>query len=252
MPRARSCGSAAAFDPVAGIGFSNDRRFASEKIPVAHLSTFGQALGLNAHLFGDRIGASDLERAMTFRQWNERSCRLANALLGMGLAKGDRVAVLAYNCVEWLEIYAATAKAGLIAVPVNFRLVGPEVAYIVGNCEARAMIVQDALAGVVEEVRADLPIPETSYIHLGGGACPAGYRAYEAMLAAARDTEPGCRTFDILVDPNDPASAMLYEVYDDEAAFEAHQKTSHFKKYLDTALQWLESRERQFYRRAAP
>jgi quinol monooxygenase YgiN len=54
------------------------------------------------------------------------------------------------------------------------------------------------------------------------------------------------------VDPNDPASAMLYEVYDNEAAFEAHQKTPHFKKYLDTALQWLESRERQFYRRAAP
>ena len=69
---------------------------------------------------------------------------------------------------------------------------------------------------------------------------------------AARETEPGCRTFDILVDPNDPASAMLYEVYDDETAFEAHQKTAHFKKYLDTALQWLESRERQFYRRAAP
>ena len=61
-------------------------------------------------------------------QWNERSCRLANALLGLGLAKGDRVAVLAYNRVEWAEIYAATAKAGLIAVPINFRLVGPEVA----------------------------------------------------------------------------------------------------------------------------
>lgn len=69
---------------------------------------------------------------------------------------------------------------------------------------------------------------------------------------AARETEPGCRTFDILVDPSDPTAAMLYEVYDDEAAFEAHQKTPHFKKYLDTALQWLESRERQFYRRAAP
>jgi len=69
---------------------------------------------------------------------------------------------------------------------------------------------------------------------------------------AARETEPGCRTFDILVDPNDATSAMLYEVYDDEAAFEAHQNTPHFKKYLDTALQWLDSRERQFYRRAAP
>ena len=69
---------------------------------------------------------------------------------------------------------------------------------------------------------------------------------------AARETEPGCRTFEILQDPKDPTRAMLYEVYDDEAAFEAHQQTPHFKKYLDTALQWLEHRERQFMTRVAP
>ncbi|HEX5847068.1 MAG TPA: AMP-binding protein, partial [Rhodoplanes sp.] len=61
---------------------------------------------------------------------NDRACRLANALIGLGLKKGDRVAVLAYNCLEWLEIYAAVAKAGLVVVPVNFRLVGPEIRYI--------------------------------------------------------------------------------------------------------------------------
>jgi acyl-CoA synthetase (AMP-forming)/AMP-acid ligase II len=170
---------------------------------VGHLSTFGQTLSLNARLFGDRLGAADLERSMTFRQWNERSCRLANALLGLGLEKGDRVAVLAYNCVEWLEIYAATAKAGLIAVPVNFRLVGPEVRFIVENCEARAMIVQDALRGVVEDVRADLPVPGGNYVLLGGATCPAGYRAYEDLLAAAADGEPA-----VDVGPDDPWTLM--------------------------------------------
>jgi len=165
---------------------------------VAHLSTFGQTLSLNARLFGDRIGAADLDRSMTFRVWNARACRLANALLGMGLAKGDRVAILAYNRVEWLEIYAATAKAGLIVVPVNFRLVGPEVRFIVGNCEARAMIVEDALLGVVEEIRTDLPVPANNFIHLGGGACPAGYRAYEDLMASASESEP-----DVDVRPED-------------------------------------------------
>ena len=72
---------------------------------MGHLSHLGQVVALNAHLFGDKVGARDLERAMTFREWNARSCRLANALLGMGLAKGDRVAVLAYNCVEWPKIW---------------------------------------------------------------------------------------------------------------------------------------------------
>src|SRR6202158_2518812 len=102
----------------------------------------GEVLRANARLFPERVGARDLERAMTFRQWNARACRLANALAGLGLAKGDRVAVLAYNAIEWLEIYAAVAKAGLVAVPVNFRLVGPEIRYIAENCEARAFIVQ--------------------------------------------------------------------------------------------------------------
>ena len=69
---------------------------------------------------------------------------------------------------------------------------------------------------------------------------------------AARETEPGCKQFDIVVDPTDATKAMLYEVYVDEAAFEAHQQTPHFKHYLANALQYLESRERTFYRRAAP
>jgi acyl-CoA synthetase (AMP-forming)/AMP-acid ligase II len=123
------------------------------------LPNVGEVLRTHAQLFPDRVAARDLERTMTFRQWNARSCRLANALLGLGLGKGKRVAVLAYNCVEWLEIYAATAKAGLVTVPVNFRLVGAEIAYIVENCEAAALIVQDALVETVEQVRAELSVP---------------------------------------------------------------------------------------------
>jgi quinol monooxygenase YgiN len=61
--------------------------------------------------------------------------------------------------------------------------------------------------------------------------------------------EPGCRQFDILVDPNDRAKVMLYEVYDDDKAFEAHQQTPHFKKYLAEAVPLLASRERQVWKR---
>jgi acyl-CoA synthetase (AMP-forming)/AMP-acid ligase II len=122
------------------------------------LLTFGEALAVNARLFPDHVGASDLERAMSFRAWNARACRLANALLGLGLRKGDRVAVLAYNCIEWLEIYAAAAKAGLIMVPINFRLVAPEIAYVVADSGAAAMIVQDALRGVIEEMGPSLSL----------------------------------------------------------------------------------------------
>jgi len=170
---------------------------------MKELLTIGQMLTVHARVLGEASGARDLERAMTFKQWNERACRLANALLGLGLAKGDRVAILAYNRVEWLEIYAATAKAGLIAVPINFRLTGAEARYIVENAEAAALIVQDELVGIVEEIRADLSIPAANLIHFGRAPCPAGHRDYESLIAAASDREP-----EVAVAPADPWTLM--------------------------------------------
>jgi quinol monooxygenase YgiN len=68
--------------------------------------------------------------------------------------------------------------------------------------------------------------------------------------ARAARQEPGCRQFEVLVDPKDKAKVMLYEVYDDEKAFEAHQQTPHFKKYLAEAVPLLASRERQVFTKA--
>ena len=67
-----------------------------------------------------------------------------------------------------------------------------------------------------------------------------------------REAERGCRQFDVVVDPKDSAKVVFYEVYDDEAAFQAHQQTPHFKQYIDTALQYLSSRTRAAYSRVAP
>jgi autoinducer 2-degrading protein len=62
--------------------------------------------------------------------------------------------------------------------------------------------------------------------------------------------EPGCKAFDVLVDPAEPTRVMLYEVYADEKAFEAHQATPHFKKYLAEAVPLLASRQRHIWKRA--
>jgi quinol monooxygenase YgiN len=70
--------------------------------------------------------------------------------------------------------------------------------------------------------------------------------------ARAARNEPGCKQFDVLVDPQDKAKVMLYEIYNDEKAFEVHQQTPHFKKYLAEAVPLLASRERHVYRRAGP
>jgi quinol monooxygenase YgiN len=73
-----------------------------------------------------------------------------------------------------------------------------------------------------------------------------------ANAAATRSTEPGCRQFDVMVDPEDQTKIVYYEVYDNADAFEAHQQTAHFKKYVATAVPLLESRARTVYTRIAP
>lgn len=170
---------------------------------MGQLTHVGDALARNARLFGDKIGARDLQRSMTFRQWHDRACRLANALGGIGLRKGDRVCILAYNCLEWVEIYAAAALAGLIAVPINFRLVGPEIRYIVENCDAKAIIVQDDLLDALESVRSDLPVAAAHTIVFGGNRYPNGARSYASLIDNASAAPP-----EVTVLPEDAFTLM--------------------------------------------
>ncbi|MHC4599519.1 MAG: class I adenylate-forming enzyme family protein [Planctomycetota bacterium] len=150
----------------------------------------GEILRINATLYPDKFGASDQVRKMTFGQWNERSCRLANALLGLGLKKGDKFAALAYNCLEWMEIYAASAKAGLVVVPVMFRLAPPEIEYVVNHSESKAFIVSQDFVECADSIRGNLEVPEGNYIHMLGKSTPTGYRGYEDLLKAASAAEP--------------------------------------------------------------
>ena len=150
----------------------------------------GEVLATNAVLFPDKMGAKDLSRSMTFKEWNDRSCRLANALLGLGLQKGDRFAIIAYNSVEWMEMYAAAAKSGLVAVPVMFRLAPPEYEYILKDSGAKAFIVEKPFVEGADSIRANLPDME-HLIYLGEGSAPQGYLGYEDLIAQASPEEPG-------------------------------------------------------------
>lgn len=164
--------------------------------------TIGEMLTAQARLQPRRTGARDLERALTFREWNTRACRLANALLGLGLAKGDRIAVLAYNRVEWAEIYVAVAKAGLIAVPINFRLTASEARYICVDSDVRAVIAEASLAGIADAFRADLALGDGRHI-LIGDAPQDGWRGYGALIDGGCEAEP-----DMSVTPDDPWCLM--------------------------------------------
>ncbi len=168
-----------------------------------HLLTLADAVATHARLTPAKLAVRDSRRSLSYAQWHARSRRLANGLLGLGLAKGDRVALLAYNCAEWMEIYAGLSAAGLVAVPINFRLTSPEIAYIVQHSEARAVIAQDELCDRIDPVRRELPVPDDAYIAFGR-ELPAGWRGYEALIDAASEAAPA-----VEVRPAD-MSALMY------------------------------------------
>ena len=175
-----------------------------------HLLTVADAVAAHARLQPHKIGARDSRRALSFAQWHQRASRLANGLRALGLVKGDRVALLAYNCVEWMELYVALARAGLVAVPINFRLTAPEIAYIAAHCEARAFIAQQELLDRVDAIRGELAIEAQAYVSIGTGngtdsgtSAPAGWQDYEALIKAASTDEPAEP-----VRPADPCALM--------------------------------------------
>ena len=171
---------------------------------VSKWMTAGTVLKMMAMHYPEKPGVGDKGRHMTFREWNERSCRLANALAKMGVRKGDRFAILAYNCVEWMEIYAASAKGGQITVPIMFRLAPPEIEYIINHSECKAFIVAKEFVEMVNSIRDRLStIPKGNYIYFGDNQTPEGYRHYEEIIRENSPEEP-----DLIVDAADPWNLM--------------------------------------------
>jgi acyl-CoA synthetase (AMP-forming)/AMP-acid ligase II len=95
----------------------------------------------NARRYPNKRALIDADRVHTWGQVDERACRLAWHLQRRDLDPGDRVLVIARNCIEWPEISFGLAKAGLIAVPVNIRLAPDELAHVRNDAGACAAIV---------------------------------------------------------------------------------------------------------------
>jgi acyl-CoA synthetase (AMP-forming)/AMP-acid ligase II len=94
---------------------------------------------------------------LTYKQLNARINRLAHALLDVGIAKGAKVAILSYNCNQFLEAYYALGKIGGIAVPLNFRLHTEELSYMVNHSDAEAFILGKPFVQMVKDMHKDLP-----------------------------------------------------------------------------------------------
>jgi fatty-acyl-CoA synthase/long-chain acyl-CoA synthetase len=125
------------------------------------------------------------ELTWTYAQTDERVTRLANALRERGVGPGDRVAVLGLNSPAVVESFLAVVRAGAICVPVNFRLVADEVAYLLADSGAVAVIADAALLDLVQSAR-ERGGEVRAVIGIGAD----GELGYEAALAAASDVPP--------------------------------------------------------------
>ncbi|MFI7672831.1 acyl-CoA synthetase [Actinophytocola sp. NPDC049390] len=106
----------------------------------------------------------------TYAEFDTAVNRAANALAARGLAKGDRLALLSHNCWQYGVLAYATARLGVVLVPVNFMLTGPEVGYILEHSGASGIVAEDGLVPVAEAAIGDRPVGLRAVIPLTGAA----------------------------------------------------------------------------------
>ena len=143
-----------------------------------------------------------LGHTTTWGELDDRVTRLAGALARRGVAFGDRVLILMLNRTEFIESSLAANRLGAIAVPVNFRMTPPEIAFLVSDCQARLVITEPVLAKVATAVR-DID-PTLATVVVAGGTTDDDVIGYDDLLAESGEhPEP----VDI---PNDSPALIMY------------------------------------------
>ena len=124
----------------------------------------------------------------TWAQFNEKANRFANFLLSRGMKRGEKVAILLMNCLEWLPIYFGVLKAGCMAVPLNFRYTADEIRYCLDLADADVLVFGPEFIGRVEEIVDRTPrLKMRLYV---GGDCPSFAESYSNLVSYASSRTP--------------------------------------------------------------
>ena len=127
-------------------------------------------------------------RVTDFATMNRRANKAANVFLSLGCALHDRVAVMSFNSATGFEVTHGLRKAGLVGTPINYRLRGSEVAYVLNDSGARVVVADPDHVDVIEAARHEVTGP-ISFVALGDHK-PAGWLGYEDLMAKASDVAP--------------------------------------------------------------
>ena len=127
-------------------------------------------------------------REITWSVFDEKANRVANMLLERGIKKGDRVAILMFNCLEWLPIYFGILKTGAIAVPFNFRFDSSEIKYCADLAEVHVLFFGPEFIGRIEAIVDELT--KGRLLIYVGDTCPTFAESYREMVADCSSQPP--------------------------------------------------------------
>lgn len=128
---------------------------------------------------------------LTYSELEKESCRFANLMTEMGVKKGDRVAVNAYNSHYYAITFFGLAKIGAIQVPINYMLNAQEIAYIISHSESRLFIIEDMLYPEIEKNMKDFPsVEKWGFIPLNDGKIPEGFFNLTEEMTKVSDQDP--------------------------------------------------------------
>jgi acyl-CoA synthetase (AMP-forming)/AMP-acid ligase II len=161
----------------------------------------GETLARWARKTPDKEAFVFKDKRYSYRHFDQRINRLANAFTGLGIERGDKVGLVFMNCMEILECYFALAKIGAVTVPNSFRFTGRELAYQLDHSDAKAVVYGEQFHAVIESIRPDLSKME-HFICASEDPVP-GAIHYQELVQRSPAEEP-----DVFVDDDDPAFIM--------------------------------------------
>src|SRR6478672_2795121 len=174
----------------------------TEQPYLARRQNWTNQLARHALMQPDATALRFLGHTTTWGELDRRVTALAGALSRRGVGSSDRVLVLMLNRTEFIESFLAATKLGAIAVPVNFRMTPPEIAFLVSDCQAQIVITEAVLANVATAVRDIDPTLKT--VIVAGGATDDEVLSYDDVIA-----EPGDEPEPVDI-PNDSPALIMY------------------------------------------
>src|SRR5207237_652183 len=127
------------------------------------------------------------EREITWGELASRANQVSNGLRALGLDRGDTVAIVVPNSIEMLEVYLGATQIGCYITPINHHLVGPEIAYIVSDSDAKVLVGHERFAHALTSALAESGLSPDRAFAIG---TVEGFRPYGDLVEAQPDTRP--------------------------------------------------------------